>query len=146
MKAGRVATAALPASERSRADQRRQLPQPRGHHGKALGEREPGALVELGLSGTEEWLAEAERHGPADDGQAEVADCTERRKRPTGEDAGALDDALRCTLRRATGLLLDGATAAVRLQATVATARARPAVGLDDDVADVTGVAKPPLQ
>ena len=73
-------------------------------------------------------------------------DRADRRQRPPDQHPGALDDRRRSTLRRTTGLGLDRPTTAVRLEAAVATADARPTIGLDDDVADVPGVADPAVQ
>ena len=49
---------------------------------------------------------------------------------------------MRGALRWAARLLFDGRTAAIGLEAAAATALARAAVGLDDHVTDVAGVAE----
>ena len=112
---------------------------------KPLVKRKPGPLVELVLGGREERLAEAERHRAADDRQAAGRASPPTRPAP-GRPAGRC--VRRCAGRRVCGgrpvsASIAGPTA-VGLEATVAPANARPAVGLDDDVADVAGVADPP--
>ena len=90
-------------------------------------------------------VAEPEGDRAADDGQlAGRAGC-----RPTPPPARP---ACRCArrslagaaLRRPAGHGLDGRPRRVGLEAAAAAAHARPAVGLDDDVADVAGVADAP--
>ena len=123
-----------------------QLAEAGGHHLEALHEHEASTLIELRLRCAEERFTEPEGDRTADDGQFQVANGSERGQRPTGEDAGPLDDALRRTLWWAAGLFLDRPSAAVRLHAAFAATRTIASIRLDDDVTDVTGVAQSPRQ
>ena len=116
------------------------------HDREPLQVAQPGPCVELVSDGVEEHVAEAERHRAADDRELQVDDRADRHQRASDQHAGALDDRPRGALRRPPGLVLDRLAAAVRLEAAEAAAHARPAVGLDDHVADVAGVADPSLQ
>ena len=107
--------------------------------------RRPG--VELGLRGGEEAVAEAQRHRAGHDGQAQVEQVGDRCHGPAHQRARAPAHASvgvgRPAGRSTAAIAVPDASASRQPRRA---ARARPAVGLDDDVADVAGVARRPVE
>ena len=130
-----------PQRDRGRADERAVVAEPAGHDPGARGEVDAGRAVELGLRGGEEAVAEAEGHRAGDHRQAQVEQVGHRRHRPADQRPGAARSSASAS---AAGRPVRAAMAVPDASASrqpCGAAGARPAVGLDDHVADVAGVA-----
>ena len=104
--------------------------------------RQAGVRAELLLGGVEERRREPEGDAAADDDEVEVEQVAQRRRRSPDEAPGALHDLVGRLGRRPTGDRLDRQARRLGLEAAAGAAAAPPAVGVDDDVADVAGVGR----
>ena len=135
-----------PERPRARRPRRRPAgPRRRGRPGRSArraANSMPGPLVELGLRGVEEDVAVAEGDRAGDDREAQVEQVDDRRHGPADQPAGPLRappsgaSAAGAPVRAAMAV-----PARLGLEAALRAAGARAPVGLDDDVADVAGVA-----
>ena len=89
---------------------------------------------------------ERRRHRPGQHDEAQVEHRDGRGDRPTDHRARPLDDRRRRAAQWAVRLLLDRRRRRVGHQAPLGTTRARVALGLDDDVAELAEVAVPAAQ
>ena len=140
----RAAAVARPTPDPHRAgsDQRRPVAESRRRDPRLPAVRQAGGRAELLLGGVEERRGEAEGDPAADDDEVEVEQVAHRRRRPADEPSGALHDLVRRFGRRAPGDRLDRQPGRLGLEAAARAASAAPAVGVDDEVADVAGVGR----
>src|SRR5205085_5944847 len=135
-----------PPADGRRPDERSVLAEPDGQDAGPSREVQAGAGVELGLGGGEERLAESEGHRAPDDRQPEVEEVGDRRHRPPHEHAGASHRRRVGLGRRTTGNGGDGRTRRLSLKTATRATHTQTAFRLDDDVADVAGVAGSPVE
>ena len=121
-------------------------PSPAGRIRVPRAEVEAGPGVDLGLGGGEERRAEAEGHRSGHHRQPEVEQIGHRGHGPADECARPMDHLRGGLGRRPAGDGLDGPARRLALEAAPPAAEAGAAAGFDDDVADVAGIAVPPVE
>ena len=144
----RPAAVPRPSSDPDRpgSDQRCSIAEPGRRDPRLPTVRQTGARAELLLGGVEERRREPEGDAAADDDEVEVEQVAERRRRPADEATGALHDLVGRLRRRSTGDRLDRQARRLGVEAAAGTARAPSTVGVDDQVADVAGVGRRPVE